>query len=103
MEHDLKIRPTGKFGPRGERYEVLIDGEIIASGFAPEFAACRAMQERGALGHIRLWRKGKSTWDLRLSIEAGSKCAVMENSKAGPRLTKWSPFEKPTEWIEATA
>jgi hypothetical protein len=91
MDHDLQIRATGKYGPRGERYEVLLGEEVIAFGSSPEFAACRVLQERGFTGFARLWREGKSNWDLRLSIKTGAGLTVVENAKIGPRLGKWAP------------
>ena len=91
MDHDFKLRSTGKFGPRGERYEIFLGEEMIASGSSPEFSACRVMQDRGFSGHIRLWRDGKDHWDLRLSIKAGALRTVTENAKLGPRVGKWAP------------
>lgn len=100
MDHDLQLRATGKFGPRGERYEIWRDKELIASGYSPEFAACREMQARGYDGFIRLWREGKSHWDLRINIAKGAGRIVVENVKTGPRLVKWVPndrFDKKAE------
>jgi len=56
MTYDLTIIPTGKFGPRGEKYDVEFAGEVIASGASPEFTACRVLGERGFTGMARFWR-----------------------------------------------
>lgn len=102
METHLTLHPTGRFGVRGEIYQVLLDGEVIASGVSPEFNACREMQKRGLTGFACFWRAGaeKTTWDIRMKIDTGATKTVMENVKAGPRVVKWNPFEEvnhPTE------
>ncbi len=91
MDHDLIIRPTGKVGNKGERYEVMLSGEVIASGHSPEFAAVRALQEQGATGSARFWREGKRTWDFQIPIQKGASRCVVENNKLGPRFGKWMP------------
>lgn len=93
MDHNLIIRPTGKFGSRGERYEVLLGDEVIVTGNAPEFSACRALQNRGLSGTVNFWREGKKHWDFRIQIAKGAERTVMENAKNGPRVVKWSPYE----------
>lgn len=99
MIYDLTIVPIGKFGLRGEKYDITFDGEILSSGYSPEFAACRELAARGFSGMARFWRAGKLNWDL--TIPVGSKKTVTETAKIGPRLGKYVPFEKPEAWGEA--
>jgi len=90
---DLKIRPTGKFGNRGERYEVLLGDEVIAAGASPEFAACRVLKSRGVTGKAAFWRdRGDSAMmAFTVGIDWGSARSVTETSKVGPRFAKWAP------------
>jgi hypothetical protein len=100
MTTEVLIRPTGKFGPKGERYEVIFNGEVILTSPMPEFAACRVLNERGITGMARFWREGKSVWHLQVDIAAGAGRTVTENAKGGPRITKWAPsdwFKKPED------
>lgn len=90
-ETDLTIVPTGKFGARGERYEVFLKEELISAGWAPEFPACRALKERGMTGFVRFWRRGKPKWDLRMGIDWGAARCVVESARAGQRFAKWAP------------
>jgi hypothetical protein len=87
----LILRPTGKRRSKGEVYEVLLDGEVIASGPAPECGACRALKDRGYDGHAFFWREGKRNYDLKLPIEWAAGKYVAED-KTGIRFAKWSPF-----------
>lgn len=91
MNHDLIIRASGKFGPKGEKYDVLLAGEIIASGASPEFAACRVLDGMGLDGLARFWREGKPSWGLQIPIKKGAKRTVVETTKIGPRFGKWAP------------
>lgn len=106
MEVDLQIRATGKFGNRGERYEILLGAEIIASGTSPEFAACRVLKERGMSGSAVFWRQGKEHAQFRMPIEWAAEHCVVENAKIGPRFGKWSPSpfaDKADEGVEELA
>lgn len=97
MDHDLTLRPTGRIGSRGEQYEVLFEGAIIAASASPEFQACRALQDRGLTGHARFWRAGKKHWDFRIDIAKGATRTVVEGVKGGPRFGKWSPYENSSD------
>jgi len=90
--HTLILRPTGKYRSKGEIYEVLFEGELIASGTAPECAACRELKSRGLEGDALFWREGKRNYDLRMSIAWASERYVAED-KVGLRFSKWSPFK----------
>lgn len=89
--HTLILRPTGKYRSKGEIYEVLFQGEVIASGTAPECPACRVLKSRGLEGDAFFWREGKRNYDLRMPIEWASGKYVSED-KTGIRFAKWSPF-----------
>jgi hypothetical protein len=105
MEHHLTIRPTGKIG-KGIQYEVAFNGEVIAAGVSPEFAACRALADRGLTGTACFWREGKPNYDFRINIAWGVGRCVMENAKMGPRFAKWAPnplFAKGGEELEEAA
>jgi hypothetical protein len=91
METDLEIRPTGKFGNKGERYDVLLSDEVIASGSSPECAACRVLMDRGITGNARFWWPGKAHWSLRMGINWGAAHYVSETARSGPRFAKWAP------------
>ncbi len=98
MDHQVIIRSTGKIKRKGEIYEVLHDGEVIASGHAPECAACRVLKGLGLTGSVAFWREGKPHWDLRMSIEWAAARYVAEEAKQGIRFAKWEPnplFKKP--------
>jgi hypothetical protein len=89
--HDLILRLTGKRGTKGDIYEVLFDGEVIATGSSPECAACRVLKDRGLTGDARFWRDGRKTYDLLLPIGWAATKYVAED-KIGVRFAKWSPF-----------
>ena len=88
----LILRPTGKLRSKGEIYEVLLDGEVIASGTAPECPACRVLKERGFEGDAFFWREGKRNYDLRMPIEWAAGRYVAED-KVSIRFAKWVPFK----------
>jgi hypothetical protein len=91
MEHCLKIRPTGRMGAKGAIIEIVFNGEVIASGVSPEFAACRELKARGITGHATFWRDGKSGYDYRMPIEWGAAHTVSETDRQGLRFAKWVP------------
>ncbi len=91
--YPLEIRPTGKFGPKGERYEVYAGDEMIAKGHSPEFAACRVLKERGLTGAVKFSRAGKSP-HLTMGIEWGATHTVTESAKLGLRFSKWVPNDR---------
>lgn len=95
MEHHLTLRPTGKMTSKGERYDVLLGEEILASSASPEFKACRELDARGFEGFAHFWRPGAKMWAIRIPI--CSKKTVMENAKHGPRFVKWVPFKTDDE------
>lgn len=90
MEHTLTIQATGKYGTKGERYEVFHGAEQIAVGTSPEFAACRLLKDRGFTGFVRFARPGKPH-HLRMGIEWGATHCVLEGQKQGVRFAKWEP------------
>lgn len=90
-ETNLTIRATGKFGNRGQRYEVLLGDEIIAAGTSPEFTAVRVLKDRGIEGKAIFWRAGKPHADFTIGIEWGAGRCVLENAKIGLRFAKWAP------------
>lgn len=90
--HSLILRPTGKRRSKGEIYDVIFNGEVIASGAAPECGACRVLQSRGLTGDALFWREGKRNYDLKLPIAWAAGKYVAED-KIGLRFAKWSPFK----------
>ncbi len=94
MVTDLILRPTGKFGNKGERYEVFLGDEIIAQGWSPEHAACRVLLARGIEGIARFSRPGKKHHDFTMNIAKASTRNVLENAKLGPRTVKWEPNDR---------
>lgn len=96
MEHTLQIRPTGRMGTKGAIVEVLFNGEVIASGVSPEFAACRELKSRGITGHALFFREGKDAHDYRMSIEWGATHTVSETDRQRLRFSKWVPH--PMAW-----
>ncbi len=89
--HSLTIRPTGRYLSTGEVYEILLGSEVIASGHAPECAACRELQARGFEGDALFWREGKRNYDLKLPIAWAARKYVAED-RAGVRFAKWQEF-----------
>jgi hypothetical protein len=103
MDYVLKIIPTGKFGSRGERYEISFEGEIIAAGTSPEFAACRILQDRGLKGTVWFCRNPPYDCSMKMSIDWGARHTVSETDR-GIRFAKWAPnplFWKGEELNEA--
>ena len=106
MAYLLKIIPTGKFGPRGEKYDIEFCGELIASGHAPECAACRELQKQGFTGMAYFTRGGAPYgWDFKMKIERAAGLTVSEGLHNGPRFTKWAPnpFFAKSEGLEEGA
>ena len=93
METCLEIRATGKFGNKSERYEILLGDDVIASGPAPECAACRVLKERGIIGKAFFRRAGKAHADFSMGVEWGAAHTVSETTKTGVRFAKWEPNE----------
>lgn len=92
--HRVWIEPTGRYGPRGEIYRVLTDdGDLLASGWAPEHDACRALQSLGLTGTVGFWRRGRPSWDFRMVIEHAAKYSLIENDR-GFSLRKWQPMRE---------
>lgn len=90
VEHTLTIAGTGKYGTRGQRYEVFDGAELIASGVSPEFSACRALKERGLSGVVLFARPGKP-YHLRMGIEWGATHCTTEGQRIGIHFAKWVP------------
>jgi len=91
MECDLILKPTGKFGSKGEKYEVYLGEELLAANISPEFAACRVLKSRGYTGFARFRREGKKHYESRMRIDWAATHCVAENSRSGPRFSKWEP------------
>lgn len=100
MDIDVELRPTGHYTSKGEKYEVWMDGEILAAGTSPEFQVCRILKDRGMAGNVRFWRQGRSTHDLLIPIERGSGMSVTEGQK-GMGFVKWHPFVRPEQLEDA--
>jgi hypothetical protein len=88
----LTLRPTGKFGDKGELYEVIFEGEVILRSIEPVCKACRVLQSRGVSGRAHFWREGRAIWDIRMPISWGAQRSVRENKKEGPLFVNWKPF-----------
>ena len=91
METYLEIRATGKFGNKGERYEILLGEEVIASGSSPECAACRVLKGRGITGKAWFRRAGRVFADFSMGIAWGASHYVSETTKTGVKFAKWEP------------
>jgi hypothetical protein len=61
----------------------------------PLLDACRALKRMGVEPSegIRVFRKGRSDFDLQTTVGFGSSQTVLETSKVGPRFVKFRPFE----------
>lgn len=83
-----------KISADGARYRVTRENgsALIESSRSPEFDACRALLAEGVTGRLEVWRPGKSSPDMVLDIERGSRSTVSEASKDGPVFRKWQPF-----------
>jgi hypothetical protein len=91
MSTPLMITPLSRYGTKGQVYEITLDGEVLASGPSPEFAACRVLKDRGYSGTVEFWRAGRPTYDMRMSVEWGAKRTITETARTGPRFAKWAP------------
>jgi hypothetical protein len=91
MNIRLELRATEKMGRKGRIYEVAFNGEAIASGVSPEFAACRVLKDRGFTGTAYFHRPGKATHDMRMGIEWGASHTVTEPDRGTVRFVKWAP------------
>lgn len=102
MDATLILRPTGKRGTKGEIYNVLLNGEVIATGASPECAACRVLKERGFTGSAYFWRDGGKSYDLKMPIAWASGRYVAED-KIGIRFAKWTEFAFGRDELEDAA
>jgi hypothetical protein len=92
MDQIITLSPTGKLRSKGQVYDAIVNGEVIASGVSPECAACRELQKRGHGGIAYFTRSGAPYgWDLRMSISWGAKRYVAED-RTGIRFAKWTEF-----------
>jgi hypothetical protein len=94
MEHILYIKPTGRFGNKGERYDIEYKGEIISSGHAPEFDAVRKLKEINLTGTAVFCRGDMAC--LKVPLDWGAKQTVIESFRTGPRIGKWYP----NDWVK---
>ena len=77
----------------GRRYRVSYAGEVLVEGRRnPIFEACRALLARGITGRLEVWRKGKTSADMRLDIERGALFAIKETARESLRLIPWHPW-----------
>lgn len=103
MDVKVTLKTTGRRSNKGEIYEVEFNGEVIAAGISPEFAACRELKARGLTGTAYFHRPGKLTHDMRMGIEWGAGRTVSETDR-GLRFAKWVPnpmFAKADDLEEA--
>jgi hypothetical protein len=77
-------------GPKGYKYDAAFEGEIIATSYDPEFAAARALRDRGYTGRLQFFRMGnpEPALIMRDLVRAA-------NFRATPdgRFEKYRPFE----------
>jgi len=75
---------------------VVLDGEVIVSdALEPCYETARALLARGITGSITFL--DHNTLNPRITIndiESSAKLTVVENSRCGPRLVKWKPFDR---------
>jgi len=77
-------------GPRGYKYDVIFEGEILVTSIDPEFAAARVLRDRGYTGALQFFRPGKpgAALTMRDLVRAA-------NFRATPdgRFAKYVPFD----------
>jgi hypothetical protein len=89
----FKITPL-QTGARGVSYRVDFNDQIlIDKTLKPSFDACRALVEVGHTGPAEMWG-----WDQHLmtfrDIEKAALLTVSEGEMHGPRIVKYTPFNK---------
>jgi len=87
----VTLQPLG--GKRGQTYNVLLNGEIIALGSRdPEHDAARVLLRRGITGRMTtLGPDGRVR--MHFDIEETAKWSMEENA-SGLRRRRWKPFSR---------
>jgi hypothetical protein len=77
-------------GPRGYQYDVIFEGEVLVTSLDPEFAAARALRDRGHTGRLEFFRPGNPAAQLvmRDLVRAANFCATLDG-----RFAKYRPFD----------
>lgn len=88
----IVVKPTGRYGTRGELYEAWLGDDLIYTGWSPEPGTCRELQRRGVHGVVTFWRAGAAKWASRAVVADLGAHSVCETSKLGVRFTKYAPY-----------
>ena len=87
---DIHLKCLPHPGPRGYRYECHLSGAHLVTSHNPEYAACRKLLALGHTGKARFFRGEQHASSL--DIERGARRTISENSKHGPKVTKYHEF-----------
>ena len=85
----------GRFDKRrGQRYNVIFDGEqIVTDAIDAEYAACRVLAARGVTGRLETWRTEAAHASMVIhDIEDAAKLTVRENRAQGPSVIRYQSF-----------
>lgn len=87
------VRPT-RLGPRGQRYAVLLDGNLlIADTRDPMTDASRFLSSKGYTGGLEIWDEVRP-YPLMIvfDLQAAARLVVSETERHGPRFRPYRPF-----------
>ncbi len=91
---EVTLHRHKKPGHTGYQYDALLDGKILCTSRDPEYTACRVLQGMGIDSPVRFRHDWRGEAGLTLnSVSWGAGLRTEENTNAGPRITKWKPFE----------
>lgn len=91
--YEVIIRSAGKIGSKGQRYEAVLDGEVLCHHIDPEHEAARVMQKMGMNGQVAFRWQGRPFVALRSDLTRLAACSANEGRKDSIRERKYVPFE----------
>ena len=83
----LPLSPSGRF------YEARLDGAVVCRSRTPFFSAARVLLKAGYAPDtvFTMIHEGADTVSLRSTLGSAAKLAVVENSREGPRFSRYQP------------
>lgn len=90
---EVIIRKAGRIGSKGQRYEAVLDGEVLCHHIDPEHEAARVMAKRGMKGLVQFRWEGKPFVAVRSDVERLAGYSATESRKRSIRERKYVPFE----------
>lgn len=94
--------------PTKTHYRASLAGRVLIESAEPVYATCRARAAKGLSGPIEVWHPKSDAPALRTTVQTGSRWAVSEGERSGPRVVQYRDFQwfgeaEPGELAEAVA